>query len=126
MTILIDTYEAVKDLRSAGFNEAQAETVTRIIRRAQDIDFNTLATKADLAEAKSMLATKADLDEVKNQMATKADLAEVKNQMATKADKADLAETKAEILKWMFGAMGFQTILVLGAVIALTHLILHP
>jgi hypothetical protein len=36
-----------------------------------------------------------------------------------------MAELKADILKWMFGAIGFQTVLILGAVIALIRII-HP
>lgn len=39
------------------------------------------------------------------------------------ATKADLAEAKAEIIKWMFGTIGFQTLIILGAVIALARLL---
>lgn len=49
-----------------------------------------------------------------DQLATKADL-------TTLATKTDLAETKADILKWMFGTIGFQTIVILGAVLALSR-----
>lgn len=43
--------------------------------------------------------------------------------LATKADlKADLAEVKAEILKWMFG----QTLVILGVVAALLKFGAHP
>lgn len=42
--------------------------------------------------------------------------------LATKTDIADtkvaIADVKAEIIKWMFGTIGFQTIVILGAVIA--------
>jgi hypothetical protein len=41
---------------------------------------------------------------------------------ANTATKTDLAETKAEIIKWMFGTIGFQTIVISGAVIALMRL----
>lgn len=44
--------------------------------------------------------------------------------LATKSDlRAGLAETKAEILKWMFGAMAFQTLAVIGGVIAAGRLL---
>lgn len=44
--------------------------------------------------------------------------------LATKAElKIQLAETKAEIIKWMFGTIGFQTLIILGAVIALARLL---
>jgi hypothetical protein len=41
------------------------------------------------------------------------------------ATKADLAETKVEILKWMVGAIGIQTVVIIGAVIALLRLGAH-
>ncbi len=43
------------------------------------------------------------------------------NDLVTKADlKADLADLKAEILKWVIGAIGFQTLIVVGAIVALS------
>jgi hypothetical protein len=38
------------------------------------------------------------------------------------ATKIDLAEAKADILKWMFGAIGFQTMAILGGVALLLRL----
>jgi hypothetical protein len=35
--------------------------------------------------------------------------------------EAKIEATKAEIIKWMFGTIGFQTIIILGAVIALAR-----
>ena len=44
--------------------------------------------------------------------------------LATKAElKAELADAKSEIIKWMFGTIGFQTLIILGAVIALARLL---
>ncbi len=37
------------------------------------------------------------------------------------AAKADLAETKAEILKWMVSTIGIQTVVIIGAVLALAR-----
>jgi hypothetical protein len=39
------------------------------------------------------------------------------------ATKAELAEAKAEILRWIIGAIGFQTIIIIGAVSALIRLL---
>ena len=44
-----------------------------------------------------------------------------KDDLANLATKADLAEVKAALMKWTFGAIGFQTVIVLGAVIALAR-----
>jgi hypothetical protein len=46
--VALDTYEVVKALREAGFNEAQAAALTDAVRRAQQIDLSELATKDDL------------------------------------------------------------------------------
>jgi hypothetical protein len=50
-------------------------------------------------------------------------LGEIRATMATMATKAELAEAKAEILRWIIGAIGFQTIFILGAVAALIRLL---
>lgn len=44
-----DTHETVKELTSAGFNEAQAEALTRAVRAAAHVDLSDFATKHDLA-----------------------------------------------------------------------------
>ncbi len=46
--------------------------------------------------------------------------------LATKADlKIEIESAISEIIKWMFGTIGFQTVIILGAVIALTRTA-HP
>lgn len=54
-TLAFDTHEIVKELTKAGFTEAQAEAVTRAVKKGQDVDLAHLATKADLAETKADL-----------------------------------------------------------------------
>lgn len=43
-------------------------------------------------------------------LATKADLGEV---------RLEIAELKAELIKWLVGAIGFQTVVILGALVTL-------
>ena len=92
--IAMDTFEAVKHLKAAGFTEAQAEAMTRIVRNAHEIDLSNLATKTDLA------VTKADLEKA-------------------------LAETKADTLKWLVGSLGFQTVVIIGTMLALIRSVGH-
>ena len=54
-------------------------------------------------------------------LATKADLAKIAAELAHCATKADLAEVKADLLKWVIGAIGFQTVVILGALASLGH-----
>ncbi|EIZ85326.1 hemophilus-specific uncharacterized [Methylobacterium sp. GXF4] len=42
--------------------------------------------------------------------------------LVTKADlRAELAETRAEIVRWVAGLIGFQTLAIIGAVVALAR-----
>jgi hypothetical protein len=115
----LDTHALVKHLTSVGFSEAQAEALTGALRQSQDIDLSDLATKADLAAVKAdVAAVRADLTSLA--ATTKADVAALAVSM-----KTDLAETKTEILKWMFGSMGVQTIVIIGALVSLTRMAGH-
>lgn len=60
--------------------------MTRVVRKAQDVDLSNLATKADLA-----------------------------------ALELRLAELKAELLKWLLGSIGIQTVVIIGALLALVR-----
>ena len=163
--VALDTHAVVKELQAAGFSEAQAEAVTRAVRRAQDVDLSHLATKSDIqglrmeidglragtkADLDSLRAgTKADLDSLRAgtkadidtlRTSTKADIDTLRAstkadidtlRTSTKADigslragtKADIAELKADILKWMVGAIGVQTIAILGALVGLARVL---
>jgi hypothetical protein len=105
----LDTHEVVKELRAVGFTDEQAEAVTRVIRRSQD-----LVTKTDYQLG--LASTKADLQ---------TELTAVRTELRTGlADvQIKLAETKSEILKWMVSTIGVQTVLILGAVAALARFV---
>jgi cell division protein FtsB len=69
-----------------------------------------------LAAVKAEL--KADIAEVRSEL--RADIAEVRAELAEL--KADIAEVKADILKWVVGAIGFQTVATLGTVVAVVKI----
>jgi hypothetical protein len=52
-----------------------------------------------------------------DELATKADLMTVQSRL-----EAKIAEVKADILKWVVGAIGFQTVVILGALISLVRI----
>jgi hypothetical protein len=85
MISTLDTHELVKDLKAAGFNDDQAEAVTRALTKARDIDLSNLATKADQANF---------------------------------ATKTDLAELKADLIKWVVG-IAFAQIATIVAIVKL-------
>ena len=130
----LDTHEVVKELRAAGFTDEQAEAVTRVVRKAQEIDLSNLATKSDIALLRSEFevfrsATKSDIEALRS--ATKSDIETLRS--ATKSDlQIGLAEVRTEIhavrsdiLKWMVSAIGVQTVVILGTVVALARLVAH-
>ncbi|MCY4474983.1 MAG: hypothetical protein OXC83_06055 [Chloroflexi bacterium] len=63
VSVTFDTHRVVKDLRDAGFDEAQAEAVVNALGSAVDrdvvkpVDLKEFATKADLAQAIAELRT---------------------------------------------------------------------
>jgi hypothetical protein len=93
MTIAFDTLKLADRLEAAGMPPQQAKGVA-----------------AALAEtATANLVTREYLD---------LRLSELRAET-----KADLSEAKAEILRWIIGTIGFQTIIILGAVAALIRLL---
>ena len=91
MISTLDTHEVVKELKAAGFTEDQAEAVTRVVRRGQEIDLSDLATKQDLTALETSL--KAEL-------------------------RAAIAELRSELIKWGVG-IAFALLATLTAVLKL-------
>lgn len=103
-----DTLKFVRALRDkAKLSPEQAEGFADAIAEAVQSD---LSTKADIE------GVRADLREA--EISVKSDLREHELRM-----EAKIAAAKAEIIKWMFGTIGFQTLIILGAVIALAPLL---
>jgi hypothetical protein len=125
----MDTHEVVKELKAVGFTDEQAEAMTRALRQSQDSELSNLVTKADYQAGLSVAKTdlRAEMAALRTEMRT--DLAALRAEMQTDlaAVRAELriglAETKSEILKWMVGMIGVQTIIILGAVAALTRFV---
>ena len=103
--VTFNTHEAVKALKSSGFDEKQAEGVVETINKAVN---ETVATRADLA----LLATKDELkalatkDDLKA-LATKAEfevltktVEGIQENMATQTDLAKL-ETRMMRMMWL-------------------------
>ena len=57
MSVTFDTLEISKRLKSVGFDEAQAEAITGVIRDSREADLSRLATKDDLAREIAHLET---------------------------------------------------------------------
>ncbi len=70
MSAGFDTLEVAKRLKGAGFDEAQAEAITGVLRESREADLSRLATKDDIAVVKDDIArVKDDLARVKDDLA---------------------------------------------------------
>ena len=88
-TLTFDTHAFIKRLIAAGMPEPQAETVTALVKEAQDASCGDLVSKADI-------------------MALRSDI------------RVELADTKAEIMKWTIGLALAQVGLLIGILVKLT------
>jgi F0F1-type ATP synthase membrane subunit b/b' len=130
--ILFDTLRLSRTLREKGhFTPEQAEALAEALGEAAQGD---LATKADLGAAKSEFKTEIAgfQTELKTEIADlrvelKTEIANLRMELKTEiADlrtdfKTEIAGTKTDLLKWIIGAIGFQTVVILGAVVSLAR-----
>lgn len=121
--IAIDTLEVVKELKAAGFSEDQAEALTRVVRDAGDVDFANLATKADLEWWAENLRkeNKAEIESLRKDTKAESDGLRKDIDILRHEMRGNISDLRSDLLKWVIGAIGFQTVAILGAVFALTH-----
>ncbi|MCJ2017304.1 CCDC90 family protein [Methylobacterium sp. E-065] len=146
--VSLDTLAIARKLQAAGFSDVQADAVTGVIRDAREGDLTTLVTKSDLSAETALIRSdlsaetalirsdlKAETAHVRSDLT--AEIALVRSDLSTemalvrsdlKAEiavvrsefRTEIADTRYEILKWVLSAIGFQTIVVVGAIVALT------
>jgi hypothetical protein len=61
MSVTFDTLEVSKRLKSAGFDDAQAEAITGVLRESRGADLSRLATKDDLSRVESSLRAELEI-----------------------------------------------------------------
>ncbi len=94
MISALDTLQTAKRLKEAGFDEAQAEALTSVLRDAREAEQGQLATKADIDRlAADIDRLAADIDRLAT--ANKADLDALDAKIDTKIERL-AAEFKAE------------------------------
>lgn len=90
MATVIDTLEFARELQAAQLGKEQAEGVARALPKTRAADLAPLATRDDLERLR--LATATDIERSRLQL------------------EARLAETKADLLKWMIPLLGGQLV----------------
>ncbi len=131
-SVAFDTLKFARTLRDkAQLSPEQAEGFAVAVSEAVQGD---LATKADLQILDTGLRNEMQsLRELKNACTLRTELKNDMQSLRTEL-KSELRESEArletklerqrsEIVKWMFGTIGFQTLIILGAVIALVRVV---
>ena len=107
--LAIDTHLFVKRLTAVGFSEPQAEAVTAVVREAREAELLETATKGDVALATETL--RKEIEVVRKEI---------------EVVRKEISEVKADLLKWVIGAIGFQTFVILGGFFAAIRLLNTP
>ncbi|MBF0283411.1 MAG: hypothetical protein HQL51_03035 [Magnetococcales bacterium] len=127
--IAFDTYAFVKKMRDAGFSEPQAAIQAEALMALVE---DRLATKTDLARVEAEL--KRDIKELDVRIATveanlKRDIKELEIRLEARITtesatlRKEIAETKADLIKWMVGLAVAQLGLVGGLLLAILRAI---
>ena len=111
-TLSLDTLKLARKLQAGGFTVQQAETAAAAIAESLSEVAESLPTRSDL---------KGEFADVKGEIAeVRRDAKDAELRLEARISEAELrletkiADNKAEILKWMYGAMAAQTALIVG------------
>jgi uncharacterized protein YbcI len=104
-TLTFDTHEFVTELKKAGLSESQAEAITRLHRQAANATIDYVKHEHSLEN----VVTNKDLD-------ARIKETELKIELVRSELKRDIAETKAELIRWVVG-VGLLQITIITALL---------
>ncbi len=104
-TLTFDTHEFVTELKQAGLSESQAEAITRLHRQAANATIDYVKHEHSLEN----VVTNKDLD-------VRIKETELKIELVRSELKRDIAETKAELIRWVVG-VGLLQITIITALL---------
>jgi hypothetical protein len=111
-TITFDTLDFANRLKSVGFTDEQAQVITELQRTATDNTLEQARHDYHLDD----VATKRDLKEMETALDHKIEL--------LRADTGRMiAESKADLTRWIIGAGFLQTTLIIGVLLKIAHLL---
>jgi hypothetical protein len=114
-----DTLKLARALREkAKFTPEQAKGAADAIAEAVQSD---LATRSDVVGAEQRLDGR--LAGAEQRLDGRIDSVRADLRQTELRLEGKIAEAKADIIKWMFGTIGFQTIVILGGLVALLRLV---
>ena len=113
--IPFDTLHFANRLKAVGFSEEQAQVLTELQRSATDSTLEQARHDYHLDD----VATKRDLKEID----LKIDLAKAELKRDIETVRKEIAETKADLTRWIIGVGFLQTTLIIGVLLKIAHLI---
>ena len=110
--VTFDTLKLARTLQEEGaFTPEQS---SRLVEALGDVLISDLAAKSDIRETE--LRLESDLRET--ELRLKNDLRETELRLEVK-----IAESKADVIRWMCGTIGLQTLVILGTLVTLVNMI---
>ncbi len=103
--ITIDTYALINSLKEAGFEESQAKAQIDAITQIVNVTREQIEHDHRLDDT----ASKRDIREI-----------ELKIELVKSELKRDIAESKAELVRWVIGAGFMQVALITGLILKLS------
>jgi hypothetical protein len=103
MTVAFDTLKQADRLEAAGMPPAQARGTAAALAESMT---GALATAADIASFRAEIR--------ESELRLRSEIGGV---------RTEISDLRAEILKWVIGAIGFQTVIIIGAVAGLIRLL---
>lgn len=118
-TLTFDTHEFVTELKQAGLSESQAEVITRPHRQAANATIDYVKHEHSLDDR----VTTKDLDARIKETELKIELVRSELKRDIETVRKEIAEIKAELIRWIVGVGVLQSVLIAALVLKLagTH-----
>jgi len=140
MTVAFDTLRLADRLEAAGMPSRQAkdvaaalaETLTGAVATAADLRESELRLRGEIRESEGRLRSEISESEARLRSEISESEARLRSEISESGSRlrseiasvrTGISDLRAEILKWVIGAIGFQTVAILGAVAALIRLL---
>ena len=126
-TLTFDTHEFVRKLKGVGFSEEQAEVITDLQKTTvantleqakHDYDLENISSKKDFELLE--LNLKRDIKELEVKLETRIKETEFRLEAKIKDTDLKIAETKAELIRWVVGVGLLQITIIAGLLFRLT------
>ncbi|MCX7101988.1 MAG: DUF1640 domain-containing protein [Methylobacter sp.] len=114
-TLTFDTHEFVTELKQAGFSEPQAEVITRLHQQ-------TASTTIDYVKHEHSLenvVSNKDLDARIKETELKIELVRSELKRDIESVRKEIAETKAELIRWVVGVGVLQITIITALLLKL-------